>query len=388
MMVAVRTAGDPLDFVNTLRADVRQLDPFLAIGRVNTVERFAAASIAGRRFTTWLLAVFAVAALALAAVGIYGITAFGIARRTRELGIRLALGARRAGFSTSVVRGQHAVDGSSPSLTGLALAVEPDVIAAQSALRSDLHRLDDARGGAGVSARRDLDCGLAAGTSGDEGRSGESLAVRLGRVTVPFPFARCRERQRLETAPMFNRLTALWRRRRMDRELEEELRFHTDERVRMLEDEGLPPAEALIRARRELGRALAVRENARDVWAIGWLDTLSRDVRYALRAIRRSPTFSLAVIGTFAIGIGATTGVFTLVDRVLLRPMPYRDAGALVLVFAAQSRTPISHAFRSRFRISAIRKIACAAYRALRDGRSRRSTSPAEAIPRKCSTAS
>jgi putative ABC transport system permease protein len=103
MMVAVRTTGEPLAFVNTIREEVRRLDPNLAIGRINTVERFAAASIAGRRFTTWLLAAFAGAALVLAAVGIYGVTAFGVSRRARELGIRLALGATPGRLLGSVV---------------------------------------------------------------------------------------------------------------------------------------------------------------------------------------------------------------------------------------------------------------------------------------------
>jgi putative ABC transport system permease protein len=109
MMVAVRTNGGSLAFVNTIREEVRRLDPNLAIGRVNTVERFAAASIAGRRFTTWLLAAFAGAAVVLAAVGIYGVTAFGVSRRARELGIRLALGATPGRLLGSVVmRGARA----------------------------------------------------------------------------------------------------------------------------------------------------------------------------------------------------------------------------------------------------------------------------------------
>lgn len=121
MMVAVRTTGEPLAFVNTLREEVRRLDPNLAIGRINTVERFAAASIAGRRFTTWLLAAFAGAAVLLAAVGIYGVTAFGVSRRMRELGIRLALGATPGRLlGAVVVRGVRAT--LVAALVGLAAA--------------------------------------------------------------------------------------------------------------------------------------------------------------------------------------------------------------------------------------------------------------------------
>lgn len=103
MMVAVRTTGDPLAFVSAIREEVHRLDPNLAIGRINTVERFAAASIAGRRFTTWLLTAFAGAALLLAIVGVYGVTAFSVNRRARELGIRLALGATPSRLLGSVL---------------------------------------------------------------------------------------------------------------------------------------------------------------------------------------------------------------------------------------------------------------------------------------------
>jgi putative ABC transport system permease protein len=121
MVLAIRTRGAPLDFVKTVRAEVRQLDPYLAIGRINTVEGFAAASVAGRRFTTWLLALFAAAALVLAAVGIYGITAYAIAQRTRELGIRLALGATPGRLLRSVV-GRSLGWSVAAALIGLALA--------------------------------------------------------------------------------------------------------------------------------------------------------------------------------------------------------------------------------------------------------------------------
>src|SRR5262245_43344365 len=127
------------------------------------------------------------------------------------------------------------------------------------------------------------------------------------------------------------RLRALIDRRRLDDELDEELRFHAEARARALADEGLSAQAAHDRARRALGSSLQLRERAVDVWRLRWLDALAQDVRFALRGMRRSPTFALAVIGTFAIGIGATTAIFTLVDRLWLRPPPYRDANALVL---------------------------------------------------------
>jgi putative ABC transport system permease protein len=144
------------------------------------------------------------------------------------------------------------------------------------------------------------------------------------------------------------RMAMLFRRRRFERELEEELRFHAEARERALADAGLDAPDARDRARRDVGSPLQLRERAGDVWRLRWLDALTQDVRFALRSMRRSPTFTLAVIGTFAIGIGAATAIFTLVDRLLLRPLPYRDPAALVLITAAkpdagQPRIPLSY---------------------------------------------
>jgi putative ABC transport system permease protein len=143
------------------------------------------------------------------------------------------------------------------------------------------------------------------------------------------------------------RLGFLFRRKQFDRELDEELRFHVEERARALEDEGLTPAAARARAGRELGGALRTRERAESVWTIRWWDALRQDLRYALRGLWRSPTFALAVIATLAIGIGATSAIFTLVDRVLLRPLPYDDPDQLALIVASkpdanQPRIPLS----------------------------------------------
>lgn len=144
------------------------------------------------------------------------------------------------------------------------------------------------------------------------------------------------------------RLRMLINRRRLDRELDEELRFHASARARAFANDGLTEQDARDRARRDLGPALLLRERAGDVWRLRWLDALAQDVRFAVRGLRRSPTFALAVIGTFAIGIGAVTAIFTLVDRLLLRPLPYRDPAALVLITASkpdagQPRIPLSY---------------------------------------------
>jgi predicted permease len=138
----------------------------------------------------------------------------------------------------------------------------------------------------------------------------------------------------------------LWRRIRwwLDRrtreaDLAEEVAFHEAETRRRLEASGLSPAEARLAGRRAMGNTVFMREEARAVWIWPWLDRLSQDVRYALRSIRTNPTFAFGVVGITALGIGATTTIFSVVDGVVLRRLPYPAADRLV-AFDQGSHTP------------------------------------------------
>ncbi len=119
---------------------------------------------------------------------------------------------------------------------------------------------------------------------------------------------------------------------RPQKELDEELQFHVEQSIQANLAAGMAPGEARRQALVEFGGVERTREACHQQRPGWWMGTVLQDVRYALRGFRRNPVFTITVIATLALGIGATTAVFSVVDRILFRPLPYAHDDRLVSV--------------------------------------------------------
>jgi predicted permease len=124
-----------------------------------------------------------------------------------------------------------------------------------------------------------------------------------------------------------------WKTKKRDAELTRELQSDLELEEEEQRERGLSPEEARYAARRAFGNAALIREQTRAVWTWKWLEQLVRDLKYGTRTLFRSPGFSIVSVLVMALGIGATTSLFTIVRAVLLRPLPFRDPGRLVMLY-------------------------------------------------------
>ena len=131
-------------------------------------------------------------------------------------------------------------------------------------------------------------------------------------------------------------LSGVRRRRNREEELERELESHLELEAEEQQESGLPPEEARYAARRAFGNTTLVQEDVRAIWSLVWLERFVRDVKYAARSLRNSPGFAVIAILTLALGIGANTAIFSAIDALMLRPLPFTAADQLVRIYSIQ----------------------------------------------------
>src|SRR5262245_6761836 len=125
-----------------------------------------------------------------------------------------------------------------------------------------------------------------------------------------------------------------------DREMDREMAFHIDSIKRDLIDTGMAEADADREAHRRFGRVRQLKEEGHDIRSARILEDLSRDARHMARGLRKSPVFTVTVVLTLGLAIGGNTAIFSVVDQLLLRPLPYPQGDRLVTVYETFQNTP------------------------------------------------
>jgi predicted permease len=137
----------------------------------------------------------------------------------------------------------------------------------------------------------------------------------------------------------------LLRRNRAEARLDAELRFHMEEQIRDYVAAGIEPEEARRRTRLAFGGAEQIKEDCRDARGVRWMEDVFHDLRYALRTLRRSPAFAAVAILSLALGIGANTAIFSLIDAVMLRMLPVEQPARLVQITRSWGTQPGSFSY-------------------------------------------
>ncbi len=128
----------------------------------------------------------------------------------------------------------------------------------------------------------------------------------------------------------WSRITNVFRADALDRDLDEELQFHVDERIRELVDNGMTREEATAQVMRRFGNRLRLREESRDAKFLPWLDSLVRDVRLGVRTLRKDAVVTATAVTSLALALGACVAAFSLIDALMLRPLPVQHPERLV----------------------------------------------------------
>src|SRR5262245_55132131 len=131
---------------------------------------------------------------------------------------------------------------------------------------------------------------------------------------------------------LWRRLFSLVRRGRYEREMEEEMRFHLEMQIEQNLSSGMAAEEARCAARRQFGNQTWLKEAPNEMWSLRFIETLIQDLRYGARTLVKNPGFTSLAMLTLALGLGATTTIFSAIQNILLEPFPYKDAQRVVAI--------------------------------------------------------
>jgi putative ABC transport system permease protein len=135
-------------------------------------------------------------------------------------------------------------------------------------------------------------------------------------------------------------LRSLFGKSKLERDMAEEMRFHLEQRAADRQADGLSPEEARYAAERKFGNVASLQEQAREDRGWRWLENLAKDLRFAARQLARSPGFTLLAIVTLGLGIGANTSMFSVLNGILLKPLPYAQVDQLERIYRATAQNP------------------------------------------------
>src|SRR6202050_1899493 len=134
-----------------------------------------------------------------------------------------------------------------------------------------------------------------------------------------------------------SRLSSIFRRQAAESDLQRELQSHLDLETAEQHESGLPADQAYYAARRAFGNPTLVTEDVRESWSLAWLEHFFRDLRYGARSLLKSPGFSAVAVLTLALGIGANTAIFSAIDVLMLRPLPFSSPDQLVRIYSIKT---------------------------------------------------
>src|SRR5579863_7796787 len=137
-----------------------------------------------------------------------------------------------------------------------------------------------------------------------------------------------------------NRLHSLFHSDKLNRDLADELKFHVEMRTRENIAEGMSPEDARYAALRQFGNVSSLQEQTRDAWGFAWLEALGQDLKYGLRTLAKNPGFTAVAVLSLALGIGANTAIFSLIDAVMLKMLPVENPQRLTLLNWAAQGSP------------------------------------------------